>query len=96
MAAYWLMDDSERWISGNLIWNERQYIFEIQRAPFPVRLGIFKGRILRLFLWDDQDQKIAEYNHRWVMGPQNGTEAYRIVGKILKEYNYEKKGQKTA
>ena len=91
-----LWDDSFRWISGNMIWNDRQYIFEMLRAPYPVRLGIFKGTILQLHLYDDLGQKIAEYNHKWVIGPRNGTEAYRIVGKILKEYNYEKKGRKTA
>lgn len=90
------IESIDRWISANLIYDEKEYIFEILQAPVPTKFGIFSGRITQLHLYDGQDQKIAEYNKRWVLGPEKGTDAYKVVGKILKEYNFRKKGQKAA
>lgn len=95
-AANLIFEDSNRWISANIIYEERQYIFEIQLSAYPTRFGLFSGRIVKLYLYDDQDRLIAEYDRKWIIGPSNGTAAYRIVGKILKQYNFEKKGRKTA
>lgn len=85
-------DYGERWVSANVVYNEQQYIYEILRAPFPTKLGIYSGRIVQLYLYDEADQAIAEYDRQWILGPDKGTDAYHIVGKILKEYNYQRKG----
>ena len=84
------------WRSGNLEIGEREYFYEINIDECPNRLGIFNGRIIELYLYDDQDQKIAEYNKKWMMAPAHGTDAYKLVGQITKEHNFRKKGRYSA
>ena len=96
MEPEWSHDDDGRWISGSLICGEKWYIFEIFLTPFPTKFGIYYGRISQLYLYDDQDQKIAEYNREWIFGPKKGTDSYKVVGKILKEYNFRKRSDKSS
>lgn len=80
------------WRSGNLELNGRQYIFEILMNEFPGRLGIFGGRIIQLYLYDDQDQIVAEYSKlTWTVAPEKGTDAYELVKVITKEHNFRKR-----
>ena len=80
------------WRSGNLELNGRQYIFEILMNEFPGRLGIFGGRIIQLYLYDDQDQIVAEYsNTKWNVSPERGTDASELVKVITKEHNFRKR-----
>lgn len=80
------------WRSGNLEVNGRQYIFEILMNEFPGRLGIFGGRIIQLYLYDDQDQIVAEFgNRQWIVSPERGTDAYETVKIITKEHNFRKR-----
>lgn len=91
-----IFSDSAYWVSSNLSYEDKEYIFEILLTPFPTKLGIYTGRIIQLDLYDENDQKVAEYNRKWILGPEKGTDAYKVVGKILKEYNFNKKGNKVA
>ena len=91
-----MTSDNALWVSSNLIHEDKEYIFEILLTTFPTRLGIYTGRIVQLDLYDENDQKVAEYDKKWILGPEKGTDAYKVVGKILKEYNFKKKGIKAA
>ena len=91
-----LFENSSQWISANLVYEGKEYIYEILLAPFPTRHGIYAGKIVKLNLYDEQDQKIAEYDQAWISGPEKGTDAYKVISKILKEHNYRKKGTITA
>ena len=89
-------NDSACWVSSNLKYEGKDYIFEILLAPYPTKVGIYTGRIVQLDLYDENDQKVAEYDKKWILGPEKGTDAYKVVGKILKEYNFNKRGKKVA
>ena len=89
-------NDSRLWRSGNLEMDGIQYIYEILLNRFPIRDGIFGGRILELYLYDEKDQTIACYKRSWILAPDHGTIAYKLVGKILKEHNFRKKGRTAA
>ena len=91
-----MTSDSTLWVGSNLTHEDKEYIFEILLTTFPTRLGIYTGRIVQLDLYDENDQKVAEYDKKWILGPEKGTDAYKVVGKILKEYNFKKKGIKAA
>ena len=79
------------WRSGNLILDGIQYIYEILLNEFPSKLGIFGGKILELYLYDDEDNLIAHYDKKWIIAPDHGTDAYKLVGKITKEHNFRRK-----
>lgn len=89
----WTAEDQIFQCCGTLEEDGRQYIYDLLLTRYPSANGIFHGKIFRLNLYDDQDTKIAEYDQRWVIGPEDGTTAYKLVGKILKEHN-RKKGKR--
>lgn len=89
----WTAEDHVFQCCGTLEEDGRQYIYDLLLTRYPSANGIFHGKIFQLRLYDDQDAKIAEYDQKWVIGPENGTTAYKLVGKILKEHN-RKKGKK--
>lgn len=90
-----IFEKGNRWICANLFYEYKEYIFEILTTPSPTKLGIFSGRIAELYLYDPNDQMVAEYRQKWIIGPEKGTDAYKIVGQILKDYN-RKKGRNAA
>ena len=92
----WNVEDREFWVSGNLEDEGREYIYEIMLTKFPTKLGIFSGKIMYLNLYDSQDQKIAEYDKKWVLAPEKGTVAFKLVGQILKEHNFRRKEKRPA
>ena len=71
------------WRCGNLEVDGRQYIYEIVVAEFPSKLGIYSGKIVLLELYDDQNQIIANYDKKWIVAPEKGSLAYKLVSNIL-------------
>ena len=58
---------------------------------FPSRFGLFGGRIVGLYVYDIKDQLIAEYDRKWIVQPEKGTDAFELVKVIAKEHNFERK-----
>ena len=92
----WNVEDREFWVSGNLEANGEQYIYEIMLTKVPSKLGVFSGRVIFLNLFDSQDQLIAEYDKKWIIAPEKGTVAYKLVSQILKENNFRRKEKRSA
>ena len=79
------------WRSGNLEIGGRQFIYEILLSEFPVKCGIFGGRIYGLYLYDENDQLVAKYDRGWILLPPKGTDASEAIKIISREHNFERK-----
>ena len=78
------------WRSGNLELENKMYFYEIKLTEYPSKFGIFGGRIAELYLYDEDDNKLAEFNREWIIPPAKGSIGYGLVKIILKEYNRKK------
>lgn len=78
------------WRSGNIGLNGIWYVFEILVSEHPSKLGIFGGKIEELHLYDENDNLVAEFNKKWIVSPKKGSDSYKVVNKILKEFNFGK------
>ena len=78
------------WRSGNLELNGIWYIYEIFLSEYPSKIGIFGGKIEELYLYDEEDHLVGEFKKNWIISPAKGSDPYKVISNILKEFNFRK------